>query len=131
MPNDLLIKLNQHDFRVCDVHVRPVYNIGEKSGIRVRKVVPRISWILLKGFIKRLVFKYVIKDFHPLVFFYLLGLILFPAGLISGSWLIYYRIFQGPVAATSALFAVFLFVSGLQSLFSPCGLTWTTIKTSK
>jgi len=117
MPNDLLIKLNQHDFRVCDVHVRPVYNIGEKSGIKLRKVVPRISWILLKGFIKRLVFKYVIRDFHPLVFFYLLGLILFPAGLISGSWLIYYRIFQGPVAATSALFAVFLFVSGLQSLF--------------
>ncbi len=117
MPNDLLIKLNQHDFRVCDVHVRPVYNIGEKSGIKLRKVVPRISWILLKGFIKRLVFKYVIRDFHPLVFFYLLGLILFPASLISGSWLIYYRIFQGPVAATSALFAVFLFVSGLQSLF--------------
>ncbi|HOP47863.1 MAG TPA: glycosyltransferase family 2 protein [Desulfobacteraceae bacterium] len=117
MPNDLLIKLNQHDFRVCDVHVRPVYNIGEKSGIKLRKVVPRISWILLKGFIKRLVFKYVIRDFHPLVFFYLLGIILFPAGLISGSWLIYYRIFQGPVAATSALFAVFLFVSGLQSLF--------------
>jgi len=32
MPNDLLIKLNQHDFRVRDVHVRPVYNVGEKSG---------------------------------------------------------------------------------------------------
>ena len=117
MPNDLLIKLNQYDFRVKDVHVRPVYNVGEKSGIKLIYVVPRIGWILFKGFWQRLFFKYVIKDFHPLVFFYLLGLTLFPAGLLSGAYLLYYRLFIGSVAATSALFSVFLFVSGLQSLF--------------
>jgi glycosyltransferase involved in cell wall biosynthesis len=117
MPNDLLIKLNQYDFRVKDVHVRPVYNVGEKSGIKLIYVVPRIGWILFKGFWQRLFFKYVIKDFHPLVFFYLLGLTLFPSGLLSGAYLLYYRLFIGPVAATSALFSVFLFVSGLQSLF--------------
>ena len=76
MPNDLLIKLNQHDFRVRDVHVRPVYNVGEKSGIKLIHVIPKISWLLLKGFWQRLFFKYVIKDFHPLIFFYLLSLIL-------------------------------------------------------
>lgn len=117
MPNDFLIKLNQHDFRVRDVHVKPVYNVGEKSGIKLIHVVPRIGWILFKGFWQRLFFKYVIKDFHPLVFFYLLGLTLFPAGLLSGAYLLCYRLFIGPVAATSALFSVFLFVSGLQSLF--------------
>ncbi len=117
MPNDMLIKLNQYDFRVKDVHVRPVYNIGEKSGIKPTRVVPKISWILFKGFWQRLFFKYVVKDFHPLVFFYLLGVILFPAGLLSGIYLLYYRLFVGPVVTTSALFAVFLFVSGLQSLF--------------
>ena len=42
MPNDLLIKLNQHDFRVCDVNIKPVYNVGEKSGIGLTKVIPRI-----------------------------------------------------------------------------------------
>jgi glycosyltransferase involved in cell wall biosynthesis len=76
MPNDILIKLNQYDFRVRDVHVRPVYNVGEKSGIRPMKVLPAISWILFKGFWRRLVFKYVIKDFHPLVFFYALSFLL-------------------------------------------------------
>ena len=70
MPNDLLLKLNQHDFRVRDVHVRPVYNVGEKSGIRILQVIPRISWILFKGFWQRLFYKYVIRDFHPLIFFY-------------------------------------------------------------
>ena len=117
IPNDLLIKLNQYDFRVRDVHIRPVYNIGERSGIRLVPFIPRILWLLFKGFWRRLFFKYVIKDFHPLVFFYLLGLTLFPTGLLSGLYLFYYRLFVGPVVATSALFSVFLFVSGLQSLF--------------
>jgi glycosyltransferase involved in cell wall biosynthesis len=117
MPNDLLIKLNQYDFRVKDVHVRPVYNVGEKSGIRLARVIPKISWILFRGFWQRLFFKYVVRDFHPLVFFYLLGIILFPAGLLSGLYFLCYRLLVGPVAATSVLFAVFLFVSGLQSLF--------------
>ena len=35
VPNDILIRLNQHDFRVKDIPIRPVYNIGEKSGIKV------------------------------------------------------------------------------------------------
>lgn len=117
MPNDLLIKLNQYDFRVRDVHIRPVYNKGEKSGIRLIRFIPRISWLLFKGFWHRLFFKYVIKDFHPLIFFYILGVSLFPVGLIFGLYLIYYRILIGPVASTSALFASFLFISGLQSLF--------------
>jgi len=42
MPNDMLIKLNQYDFRVRDIHVRPVYNIGEKSEIKLFKVNQRV-----------------------------------------------------------------------------------------
>ena len=61
--------------------------------------------------------KYIIRDFHPLVFFYLLGVVLFIPGLLFGLYLVVYRLSVGPVAATSALFAMFLFVSGLQSLF--------------
>jgi glycosyltransferase involved in cell wall biosynthesis len=30
-PNDLLVRLNIFNFRVCDVPVRPVYNVGEKA----------------------------------------------------------------------------------------------------
>jgi glycosyltransferase involved in cell wall biosynthesis len=115
-PNHLLVMLNIFDQRVKDVPVRPVYNIGEQSGIRVRKIIPRLSWLLVKCFGWRLKEKYVIRDFHPLVFFYLLGLTLFPMGFLSGLYLFFYRLLVGPVATTSALFAVFLFVSGLQSL---------------
>lgn len=118
MPNDVLIKLNVHNFRVRDVSVRPVYNVGEKSGIKLRKVVVTIPWLLFKGFWWRLFWKYVIYDFHPLVFFYLLGLASMPAGLLFGTYLLALRVLaHTPVAATSALFAAFLFISGLQSLF--------------
>jgi len=117
MPNDLLIRLNTCNLRVRDVPIRPVYDIGEKSGIRLRRVLFTIPWLLLKGFFRRMFFKYVVKDFHPLVFFYLMGLTLTPAGMAFGIYLVWHRLFAGPVAETSALFAMFLYVSGLQSLF--------------
>lgn len=117
VPNDLLIKLNMHSFRVRDVSVRPVYHQEGKSGIRLSRVIPRITLLLMKGCLRRLFYKYVIVDFHPLVFFYLLGLITFPVGFIFGFYLFLYRLLIGPVATTSALFAVFLLISGLQSLF--------------
>jgi glycosyltransferase involved in cell wall biosynthesis len=117
MPNDLLIKLNMQHLRVRDISVRPVYGIGESSGIHYWQVIPRISLLLFKGFLERLFHKYVILDFHPLVFFYLLGLLTFPLGFLFGFYLFFHRLFVGQVAATSALFAAFLFISGLQSLF--------------
>ncbi len=73
-PNDLLVHLNVWSARVRDFPSRPVYGVGERSGIRYRRVVPRISWLLLRGFFWRLREKYVIRDFHPLVFFYAFGL---------------------------------------------------------
>jgi len=117
VPNDLLIKLNQHDFRVRDVHVRPVYNVGEKSGIRLTRVIPKISWVLFKGFWQRLFFKYVIKDFHPLIFFYLLSFILLSASVPLTIRLFYIWAVTGDMPDMTALALVFTAISGLQTLF--------------
>jgi glycosyltransferase involved in cell wall biosynthesis len=117
MPNDLLIKLNQHDFRVRDVHIRPVYNVGEKSGIKVNKVIPRISWILFKGFWRRLFFKYVIRDFHPLIFFYILSFILLTLSVPLGFRLVYVWVARGDIPDMNALALIFTLISGLQTLF--------------
>jgi hypothetical protein len=117
MPNDILVRLNIHNFRVRDVSVRPVYSIGEKSGIRLHKVIPTISWLLFKGFWRRMFHKYVIQDFHPLIFFYLLA---FGALALSGVFFfrtIYYWIDLGSVPTTSFLVFWFLLISGFQSLF--------------
>ena len=117
MPNDFLVRLNVYQFRVRDVPVSPIYGIGERSGIRIYRVVFTLSLLLLKLFLWRLKEKYVIRDFHPLVLFYLLGFILTPIGVVFGCYLLIFRLFVGTVAATSALFAAFFAISGLQSLF--------------
>ncbi len=117
MPNDFLVRLNVYQFRVKDVPVNPVYGIGERSGIKIYRIVFTLSLLLVKLFLWRLKEKYVIRDFHPLVLFYLLGFVLTPIGVLFGLYLLAFRIFVGPVAATSALFAAFFAISGLQSLF--------------
>jgi hypothetical protein len=111
------VRLNVYNFRVRDVPVTPVYNIGEKSGVRPLRMIPGLSWLLFKLFLYRIVQKYVIRDFHPLVFFYLMGVALFIPGFLFGLYMTFYRLLVGTVAPTSALFAVFLVVSGMQSLF--------------
>ena len=117
MPNDLLIKLNQHDFRVRDVHVKPVYNVGEKSGIKLMGVIPKISWILFKGFWQRLFVKYVIKDFHPLIFFYILSFILLGFTVPLTIRLFYIWAIRGDIPDINAMALVFTLISGLQTLF--------------
>ena len=117
MPNDLLIRMNQHDFRVRDVHVRPVYHVGEKSGIKLVSVIPTISWILFKGFWRRLFFKYVIKDFHPLIFFYLLSFLLLGASIPLCIRLFYIWYLRADIPDINAMALVFTLISGFQTLF--------------
>jgi glycosyltransferase involved in cell wall biosynthesis len=117
MPNDLLINLNLFDFPVKDIHVKPVYNIGEKSGIKLFKVIPRISWLLFKGFWKRLFFKYVIKDFHPLVFFYGFSFVLLSASIPLAIRLFYIWYMYGDIPDINAMALIFSLISGLQMLF--------------
>ena len=115
-PNDLLVRLNIHSFRVRDVTVRPVYGVGERSGIKPLRMIPRLSWLLFRLFLYRMGMKYVILDFHPLVFFYAIGLVLFPTGCLFGVYLLLVRMIVGPVAGTSALFAALMVITGLQFL---------------
>jgi glycosyltransferase involved in cell wall biosynthesis len=117
MPNDLLIKLNQHDFSVKDVHIRPVYNVGEKSGIRLAQVIPKITWLLFKGFWQRLFKKYVIKDFHPLIFFYMLSFFLLTVSIPLAIRLFYIWALRGDIPDMNAMALVFSLISGLQTLF--------------
>ncbi len=114
MPNDLLIKLNIASFRVRDVSIRPVYNVGEKSGIKIRKVMFTIPWILFKGFWRRMFEKYVIRDFHPLVFFYILGVFFLLVTVIFGIQIVYHKMIFDFFPPVRSLAMMFSFVSASQ-----------------
>jgi glycosyltransferase involved in cell wall biosynthesis len=72
-PNDYLVRLNIYNARVRDVPIEPVYNVGERSGIRLHRVIPRMLVLLTRLFFTRMIQKYIIRDFHPLVLFYSAG----------------------------------------------------------
>jgi glycosyltransferase involved in cell wall biosynthesis len=113
-PNDLLVHLNVWNARVRDFPSRPVYGVGERSGIRYHKVVPRISWLLMKGFFWRLREKYVIRDFHPLVFFYAFGFIATLVGLVLGLVELGYRLAGNAVSVGTVVLIALLLISGSQ-----------------
>src|ERR687897_1690256 len=113
-PNDMLVHLNVWNARVRDFPSRPVYNVGEQSGIRLRKVVPRISWLLVKGFFWRLREKYVIRDFHPLVFFYFLGFLMTTIGLALGIVEVVLRLMGNAITTPTIVLVALLLISGSQ-----------------
>ena len=113
-PNDMLVHLNVWNARVRDFPSRPVYGVGERSGIKLRRVVPRISWLLLKGFFWRLREKYVIRDFHPLVFFYGLGILMTFAGLLLGAVEVVLRLMGNEITTPTIVLVALLLISGTQ-----------------
>ena len=113
-PNDLLVHLNVQNARVRDVPSRPIYDVGEQSGIRLRSVVPRISWLLFKAFWWRMGQKYVIRDFHPLVFFYAFGALMLAAGFALGLLELILRIAGNAITPASIVLVSVLLIAGLQ-----------------
>ena len=115
-PNDMLVHLNVWNARVRDVPSRPIYGQGERSEIRLSRVVPSIAWLLLKGFFWRLREKYVIRDFHPLVFFYVLGLLLTLTGLVLGVVETVLRLMGNELTTPTMILVALLLISGVQFL---------------
>ena len=116
-PNHMLVELNNYDFRVRDVPMRPVYNVGEVSGIRLPRVIPTISWLLFKCYFWRMKEKYVIRDFHPLIFFLLFGLLLTGGGLLLGLYILYLRLAHGSLSPNAVIFDALCLIMGAQMLF--------------
>src|SRR3954454_19389027 len=127
-PNDMLVQLNVWNARVRDFPSRPIYGVGERSGIKFRRVVPTIGWLLFRRFWGRLWWKYVIRDFHPLVFFYALGTLLTVVGLALGIFETVLRIGGNAITPATIVLVALLLISGTQfTLFA----MWFDMETNK
>lgn len=117
VPNDILVKLNVFNFRVRDVEIKPIYGIGEKSGIHPIRMIPELSWLMMRLFTWRMVQKYIIRDFHPLIFFYMFSFVLLGLFLpILTIRLIYYWIIVGHIPPVNALAVMMILITGIQFL---------------
>lgn len=123
-PNDVLVKLSINRWRVQEVVIKPVYNVGEKSKMKIHKIIPKISWLLYRSFWLRIIKKHMINDFHPLFLLYVL------AHLISLMVLFYAKkliLIKNPNPATSLAFVSL----GLLAFFSFVFAVWMDITNDK
>jgi glycosyltransferase involved in cell wall biosynthesis len=113
--NDLLVKLNVFGFRVMDVEMPSRYG-RETSKIRYGKYIGKVSWLLLKDFFYRLRTKYIILSFHPLVIFYLFGIIMALTGILAGLYTLEFVIIERGPLFIRAVLSILIFAIGLQFL---------------
>ena len=116
-PMDFLIRLNAYGFKVKDVPRKAIYLPGERqSQIKGFSYALKVSPMLLKGFFWRLLKKYIFRDFHPLIFCYLGGIVLIPSGFLWGIHLIIKQINAIDVSGPQAILCALLIILGFQSL---------------
>ncbi len=113
VPNDILIKLNIARCTLREIPIKPVYAVGEQSKMKIGKVIPTVSWLLIKGFFKRILKKYLLNDFHPIFLFYLLGMVASLVGLYFLIYILYGLISQVGVSVGTYLGFVTMLVASL------------------
>jgi glycosyltransferase involved in cell wall biosynthesis len=113
--NDILIKLNTFGMRTMDVAMPARYST-ERSHIKYSKYILKVAPMIFKGFLWRLKTKYIILDFHPLVFFYTVSMILVPFGILFSIWILIEKVLQQPVSNNYPLLAAFITLMGVQLL---------------
>jgi glycosyltransferase involved in cell wall biosynthesis len=117
MPNDMLVKLNIQNCSVKEIVIKPIYNVGEQSKMKVAKVIPTISGILFKGFWKRIWTKYFIREFHPLFLLYIFSTASLGVGTYYLIKIIYLWITRiREINELTILAFLFTFLFGFQSL---------------
>jgi glycosyltransferase involved in cell wall biosynthesis len=114
--NDLLIKLNAIGMRTMDVLIPARYG-REKSTIKYGTYMRKVAPMLFRGFLWRLKMKYMVLDFHPLVLFYIVSMMLIPTGLLFGLWIVLQKmVFYGSVSENYPLLDAFISLIGIQLL---------------
>lgn len=116
-PMDFLIRLNAYSLRVKDIPRTAIYLPGERqSQIKGFRYFLSVTPMLLRGFCWRLKFKYLYRDFHPLLLFYLLGFGCLLVGGGASLYLLLDKLFLGGfgVTAPRAVFCAVFLLAGIQ-----------------
>lgn len=84
--NDMLFQLNLQNARVKDVPIPAKYG-DEDSSLNILRIAFSFPQLLLRRFLSRISFKYVVRDFSPIALFLLMGTLLFMWGFGFGAFL--------------------------------------------
>ncbi len=116
--NTVLIGLSIIGARVGDVAIPALYG-EEKSTIKLFSTVAKVLSSLTKGFWKRIFYKYMLYNFHPIALFLTSGVLLFGVGTVVGLWILFERIFGNNVPTSgTVMLAVLPILLGFQLLLT-------------
>jgi glycosyltransferase involved in cell wall biosynthesis len=116
-PMDFLVRVNAYGLRCKDVPRRAIYLEGERqSQIKGFRYFLQVAPMLVRDFFWRLFYRYLIRDFHPLFFFYFFGLLFLPLGIVFGGFLIYQQYIGIGVSGPRAVVCALMIIMGLQFL---------------
>ncbi len=115
--NDLLIHLNILQVPAVDVPIPAVYG-DEVSSIKLRTVVPELMNMLLKGFWRRIWYRYVLWSFSPIALLLFMGLLLFGFGLAVAIWVCFQVASSVVATAATVMLAALPLMIGAQMLIS-------------
>ena len=116
-PMDFMVRLNTYGLKVLDVPRRAIYLEGERqSQIKGGRYALHVAPMLVRGFFWRLFSKYLIRDFHPLFFFYLFGMLLLPLGVGFGVYLVYQQLIGIGVTGPRSVVCALMIIMGIQFL---------------
>jgi glycosyltransferase involved in cell wall biosynthesis len=100
--NDMLIRLNVIGARVVDVPMPARYG-EERSSMKLSRILLKFPWRLFCGYWRRILQRFVLRDFSPLVLFLCLGILMMTFGTAFGgySWIQSWR--TGVVASAGTI----------------------------
>jgi len=128
--SDLLFRLNLVRARVVDVPMQAKY-AGERSNLRIYRVIGPFLWCLARNFTKRVVYSYFLRDFSVGSLYIIFGLPLFLFGAAFGTyqWVAHAAAHEVATAGTVMLAALPLII-GFQLLLSFFGFDITSVPRS-
>jgi glycosyltransferase involved in cell wall biosynthesis len=115
--NDLLIHLNILQVGAVDVPIPAVY-ADEVSSIRLSKVVPELLNLFMRGFWRRIWYRYVLWSFSPIALLLVLGLVLFGIGTVVALWVCFQIASSVIATAATVMLAALPLMIGTQMLIS-------------
>lgn len=116
--SDILFRLNLIDAVVADIAMPSIYG-DEVSNLRISKIILPFLWGHARNFVKRITYKYYLRDFSIASLELLVGSFLFSSGVAFGlyEWKHNYDLNQAATAGTVGL-AMLPIIMGFQLLLS-------------
>ena len=87
---------------------------GQRPGSGTARTFPGSPGLLFRDFLRWLKMKYIMPSFHPLVFYYALGVVFTILGVLGGLYSLYYKFVQEHSIFIPAVVSLLLFGLGAQ-----------------